>query len=184
MPGNVDSVLTTCPRLYDTGVAHVCNLGHKGGGKEDILGSQVSVYDWRVSLVKVEQSTSHIFQDIAFLGQGDVGNVFQEVIQAGLQSLHDQQRQLSPWEEAEPKELCDVRVPEAGHQLAFLLVLLNHLRHTLIFNIQEKLMYSLTSTDQTFVPHLNQVVHNFVLDILLYLPPLQTQKSQFPVFYQ
>ena len=84
--------------------------------------------------------------------------MFQQVIQAGLQSLHDQQRKLSPWEEAEPKELCDVRVVEAGHQLALLLVLLNHLRHTLIFNIQEKLMYSLASTDQTFIHHLKKIM--------------------------
>ena len=41
--------------------------------------------------------------------------MFQQVIQAGLQSLHDQQRKLNLWEEAEPKELCDVRVAEAGH---------------------------------------------------------------------
>ena len=41
------------------------NLGHKGGGKEDISGSQVPVNDWRVSLVEVEQSTGHILQDRA-----------------------------------------------------------------------------------------------------------------------
>ena len=40
--------------------------------------------------------------------------MLQQVIQAGFQSLHDQQRKLSPWEEAEPKEQCDVRVAEAG----------------------------------------------------------------------
>ena len=71
--------------------------------------------DWRVSLVEVEQSTGHILQDRALEGERKIGHVLQEVIQAGLQSLHDQQRKLSPWEEAEPKELCDVRVVEAGH---------------------------------------------------------------------
>ena len=60
MPGNGPDYLT---RPYNTGVAHVSNLGHKGGGKEDISGSQVPVNDWRVSLVEVEQSSGHILQD-------------------------------------------------------------------------------------------------------------------------
>ena len=65
--------------------------------------------------------------------------------------LHDKQRKLSPWEEADPNELCDVWVVEAGHQLALLQVLANHLRHSLIFHIQESFMYSLSSTDDLLV---------------------------------
>ena len=83
-------------------------------------GSQVPVNDWRVSLVEVEQSTGHILQDRALrVSNGRyLCMCSRHIIQVGLQSLHDQQRKLSPWEEAEPKELCDVRVAEAGHQLA------------------------------------------------------------------
>ena len=114
------------------------------------------MYDWGVSLVEVEQSTGHILQDRTLEGERKIGHVFYEVIQAGLQSLHDQQRKLSSWEEAEPKKLCDVWVVEAGHQLAFLLVLADHLRHSLIFDIQEKLVYSLASTDQASVQHLKK----------------------------
>ena len=101
--------------------------------------------------MEVEQSTGHIFQDRALQCEWDIWHILQEVVQAGLQSLHDQQRKLSPWEEAEPKELCDVRVPEVGHQLALPQVLADHLRHTLIFHIQESFMYFLASTDGLLV---------------------------------
>ena len=101
--------------------------------------------------MEVEQSTCHILQDGALQCEWNVWHILQEVVQAGLQSLHDQQRKLRPWEDAEPNELCDVRVVEAGHQLALLQVLANHLRHSLIFHIQESFMYSLASTDDLLV---------------------------------
>ena len=138
--------------------------------------------------MEVEQSTGHILQDRALQGEGDIWHVFQQVIQAALQSLHDQQRKLSPWEEAEPKELCDVGVAEAGHQLALLLVLLNHLRHTLIFHIQESFMYSLASTDDLLVCDLWRErcqAHGERFDsVEMDSPPPLSQTTQFQVSYQ
>ena len=64
--------------------------------------------------MEVEQSTGHILQDGVLQRELDMWHILQEVVQAGLQSLHDQQRKLSPWEEAEPKEQCDVRVASTG----------------------------------------------------------------------
>ena len=93
-----------------------------------------------------EQSTGHILQYGAFDREWKVGRIFQEAIQAGLQSFHDQQWKLRPWEEAESKELCDIRVAEAGHQLALLQVLANHFWHTLIFSLKKNFMHPLAST--------------------------------------
>ena len=54
------------------------------GGEEDILGSQVPVYDGRGSVMEVEQSTGYILKDRAFEGEREVRHVFQEVIKASL----------------------------------------------------------------------------------------------------
>ena len=56
----------------NTRVSHVRVLGHERGGKEDIIGSQVPVYDWRWSVVKIEQSTGYILQDRALEREGTV----------------------------------------------------------------------------------------------------------------
>ena len=42
------------------------------------------MYDRRLSLVKVEQSTGYILQGRAFEGEREIGQVFQEVIKASL----------------------------------------------------------------------------------------------------
>ena len=42
------------------------------------------MYDWRLSVVEVEQSTGYILQDRAFEGEREVRHVFQEVIKASL----------------------------------------------------------------------------------------------------
>ena len=104
--------------------------------------------------MKVEQPTGYIFQDRAFQGEGEVWDVFKEVAEACLQSLHDQERESSPWEEAETKELCDVGVAETGHQLALLQVLAHHFSHTFILHIYESLMELLSSTDEKLICYL------------------------------
>ena len=42
------------------------------------------MYNWRGSVVEVEQSTGHILQDRAFEGEREIGHVFQEVIKVSL----------------------------------------------------------------------------------------------------
>ena len=82
--------------------------------------------------------------------------MFQEVIKAGFQSLHNQHRQLSGWEEAEAKELCNVGVVKASHQLALLQVLVHHLSHPFTREVNQSLMKLLTSTGKVFVGDLEK----------------------------
>ena len=107
--------------------------------------------------MEVEQSTGYILQDRPFEGEGEVRHVFQEVIKACCKKFHHQQRQLSPREEAEAKELSDVRVTEARHQLALLQVLAYHHIRPLILHIYESLVEPLSSTGDVLVGHLYSI---------------------------
>ena len=59
----------------NTRVSHVSDFGHQRRSQQDVIGGEVPVYDWRLSIMKVEQSTGYIFQDRAFQGEWDVRHV-------------------------------------------------------------------------------------------------------------
>ena len=104
--------------------------------------------------MQVQQSACNVLQNGTLLVQRKIGCLLQEVIQVGVQTLHDQCRNLSSWEETEAKEQCDVGVTKVGHHFTLLQKLLRHLCYSFMLYAQEIFMNFLGSTDKLPVLHL------------------------------
>ena len=104
--------------IEDFGDSEVGDLGLEGGGEENIVGRQVSVYDGRRLLVEVAQAQGHVGENVVVRWGVGHSLLVQVGSQSGVQTLHHETWHLAALLEVDPQELHYVGVLDALKEFA------------------------------------------------------------------
>ena len=133
--------------LFQPGHAKVCHLGPAVSQQQDVVAGEVSVLD--VVGVEVSQGSGHIQTQVQLQvkWQGLRGAV-QEVSEAAIHELHEQDRQSSVWVCVCAQVLHNVGVLDGSQQLTLLLEPVEHAPDSRVSKVKEEGVDDLGSTGE------------------------------------
>ena len=111
--------------------------------------TQVHVDHERTAIVQICQSSGQVLKDGHFCGEGDVGCVLQNTVQAKLQSFHHQHREARDGKEVVAKKQHNIRMSYGGDEAAHAVVLVHRAPDISVLRCDEDVVEFLSRADQS-----------------------------------